>query len=484
MSLLFAEYGVEVNFYDPSEENAKSLLKEAEEAKLSDKIKWQKDYESLCNSLGSPKVFVFSLPHGDVGDKTVESLKPYLKAGDVIVDGANEFYLNTQRRQEVCRPLKVHYIGTGVSGGYQSARHGPSLSPSGDDEGLELVMPFLQKIAAKDSKGRPCVAKVGPAGSGHYVKMIHNGIEQGMMSALCETWGILNKCLGMDYEEISSVFHEWSSEGLLKKNFLVSIGADICETRDPKDDTYVLAKVKDKVVQDVDESEGTGIWTCQEGIRLHAATPTITTAHLFRIASADAAQRELAKKSLDGGIAVETIKFSGQEERKAFVEDLRSATFAAFLMSFIQGLDLLEKADVENKWKLNYASIIQIWRAGCIIQADYISDLLEKVYNEGHGDGNLVCNRHVAEYLTKYYPALKKVVLKATEADANIPSLSASLEYVKYSGSTDLPTQFMEAELDYFGSHMFDLKGAGPGRPKTGSHHFEWQPARGIHESK
>ncbi|KAL9108412.1 MAG: hypothetical protein Q9187_008301, partial [Circinaria calcarea] len=159
MSLLFAEYGVEINFFDPSEQNAKSLLKRAEEAKLSEKIKRQKDYESLCNSLGFPKVFVFSLPHGIVGDKTVESLKPYLKAGDVIVDGANEFYRSTERRQEVCRPLKVHYIGTGVSGGYQSARHGPSLSPSGDDEGLDLVMPFLQKIAAKDSQGRPCVAK-------------------------------------------------------------------------------------------------------------------------------------------------------------------------------------------------------------------------------------------------------------------------------------------------------------------------------------
>ncbi|KAL9113813.1 MAG: hypothetical protein Q9187_007563, partial [Circinaria calcarea] len=235
---------------------------------------------------------------------------------------------------------------------------------------------------------------------------------------------------------------------------------------------------------DVDESEGTGIWTCQEGIRLHAATATITSAHLFRIASADAAQRGLAKKSLDGGIVVGTIKFPSEDGRKSFVEDLRCATFAAFLMSFIQGFDLLEKADLENKWNLNYASIVQIWRAGCIIQSDYISDLLEKVYHEGHGDGNLVCNRHIAEHLMKYYPALKKVVLRATEADANIPSLSASLEFVKYSGSTDLPTQFMEAELDYFGNHMFDLKGAGPGKPKTGSHHFEWQPARGIHETK
>ena len=171
MSLLFAELGVEVNFYDPSSENSDALLKHAKESKLGDRVYSRKDYASLCDSLGSPKVFVFSLPHGTVGDSTVESLHPYLQAGDVILDASNEYYENTERRQKILGPDGIHYIGMGVSGGYQSARHGPSISPGGDDKGLDLILPFLEIVAAKDAQGRPCVKKMGPGGSGHYVKM-------------------------------------------------------------------------------------------------------------------------------------------------------------------------------------------------------------------------------------------------------------------------------------------------------------------------
>ena len=171
MSLLFAELGAEVNFYDPSSENSAALLKHAKEAKLDHRVKSHKDYASLCDSLGSPKVFVFSLPHGTVGDSTVESLHPFLQAGDIILDASNENYENTERRQKILGPNGIHYIGMGVSGGYQSARHGPSISPGGDDKGLDLIMPFLEKVAAKDAHGRPCVKKMGPGGSGHYVKM-------------------------------------------------------------------------------------------------------------------------------------------------------------------------------------------------------------------------------------------------------------------------------------------------------------------------
>ena len=220
MSLLFAEIGVEVNFYDPSPENSDALLKHAKEAKLEERVKSQKDYAALCESLGSPKVFVFSLPHGEVGDKTVESLHPFLQAGDVIMDASNEHYQNTERRQKILGPDGIHYVGMGVSGGYQSARHGPSISPGGSDHALDLVLPFLQLAAAKDVQGRPCVQKIGPGGSGHYVKMVHNGIEHGMMSALCEVWGLMHRSLDMSYEEIASVFDAWKSDGPLVRDML------------------------------------------------------------------------------------------------------------------------------------------------------------------------------------------------------------------------------------------------------------------------
>ncbi|MCJ1471366.1 hypothetical protein MMC13_000005 [Lambiella insularis] len=469
MSLLFAELGTDVVVYDPSEANVNKLKQKAKDTGLETKITSAKDYEALCKALPSPKVFFFSLPHGTVGDKTVENLKPFLKSGDLILDASNEHYANTERRQKICEPMGVHYIGSGVSGGYQSARHGPSMSPGGTKEAVEKIMPFLEKVAAKDNEGKPCVAWMGEGGAGHYVKMVHNGIEQGMMSALCEVWGIMNKSLGMGYEEIGNVFAEWDSSGELLRNFLVSIGADICHTKDPQSKNgseYVLAEVKDKVVQDVDESEGTGTWTIEEAARLHVSIPTIAAAHLFRCASADAAQRALIHKSLEGHIRVGQISVP---DKAAFLEDLRKATFAAFLMAFVQGLDLLAHIDREKHWGLDFSHIIQIWRGGCIIQSDYISDLLGGVYaHHAHLRGSLLTAHEVGHQLLRCYPALKNVVLKAVEADAHIPSLSASWSYYRYSGSVDLPTQFMEAELDYFGNHMFDLKGSGNGKPVTG----------------
>jgi 6-phosphogluconate dehydrogenase len=215
MSLLFAENGIEVQFYDPSEENVHSLLEHAKEAKVQDKVVHQKDYEELCESLDKPKVFVFSIPHGSVGDKTIDGLRPYLEKGDIIMDASNESWKNTERRQKKLDPDGIHYVGMGVSGGYQSARHGPSISPGGSPEALEQVMPFLEKVAAKDKQGRPCVKKLGPGGCGHYVKMVHNGIEQGMMSTLCEVWFIMNRCLGMEYKEIAKTFDKWNRSGPL-----------------------------------------------------------------------------------------------------------------------------------------------------------------------------------------------------------------------------------------------------------------------------
>ena len=502
MSLLFAEHGIEVNFFDPSKANDKQLHDHAREAKVQDRIFQRNDYKALCESLDSPKVFVFSVPHGAVGDKTVEGLRPYLKKGDIMMDASNELWKDTERRQKLLEPDGVHYIGMGVSGGYQSARHGPSISPGGSKEALDLVMPFLKKVAARDKQGRPCTAEVGPGGSGHYVKMVHNGIEHGMMSTICEIWGIMTECLSMSYEEIADVFERWTKDGnsplvsinvmvtiglsttetWQKVNFLVSIGVDICRTKDPNDGSYVLAKVKDKVVQDVDGTEGTGTWTCQESVRLHVPTPTITTAHMFRLASADQARRLAIKKSMQGGIKPGKIQIN---DKKTFIQDLRDATYASFLISFVQGLHIITKASRENHWNIDFTRIIQLWRGGCIIQSDHISDLLEKVYARGdHDDDDLLSNREIGSELEKLYPVLKTVVLRGTEADAVIPSLSASLEYLKYSGSTDLPTQFMEAEMDYFGGHMFDLKDAEPGKPVTGEHHFEWKPARGIFDNK
>lgn len=486
MSLLFAEHGAEVHFYDPSEDNVKTLQDEAKNIGAADRIVHQKDYKELCDSLSDgkePRTFVFSIPHGKTGDKTVEGLRPFLTKGDLIIDCSNEHWENTERRQSQLEPDGIHYVGCGVSGGYHSARHGPSCSPGGSEEGLKRAMPFLRQIAARDNKDRPCTNPVGPGGSGHYVKMVHNGIEQGMMSVLAEAWYILTKGLQLSYEEVGSIFEQWNKDGPLHDCFLVDIGADICRMKDEKGEfvkkgEYVLAHVRDKVVQDVDETEGTGYWTCEQGVMNHVPIATIAAAHLFRCASADAGRRIQIQKSFGGGVKPQPIKI---ESRDQFVKELENAVYGCFLMCFAQGLLLIKKMDKKKGWEIKYSELLQLWRGGCIIQADYIVDLLQRMYDRNdHDDDDILANKEIGSELSKSFPALKNVVLRSVEADMYIPAISQSLEFYKYSGSTELPTQFMEAELDYFGAHNFDLKEGPSGKPQTGELHFSWKPAKGI----
>lgn len=215
LALLFAEKGVDVYINDVSEINLRRAAENAAKAGLASKVHTCKDYETMCKQLGSPKVFVFSLPHGGPGDGVVQKLRRHLTKGDIVIDGSNENYLVTQSRQAKLQSRGVAYIGMGVSGGFQGARHGPSLMPGGDWWALDQLLPLLTKIAAKDERGRPCVTKIGSGGSGHYVKMIHNGIEHGMMSALCEAWELMDHCLQMGGDEIGAVFDSWCESGEL-----------------------------------------------------------------------------------------------------------------------------------------------------------------------------------------------------------------------------------------------------------------------------
>ena len=215
MALLFAEHGITVLLNDPSEDTVDKLLDTAEHDGIRKRLEKHLDYADLCKSLDKPKVFVFSLPHGNVGDSVVEGLHPFLEKGDLIIDASNENWKNTQRRQGKLVPQGVFYVGMGVSGGYQAARRGPSMCPGGEDRALDMVLPLLRKVAAKDTRGKPCVGRCGMGGSGHYVKMVHNGIEHGMMSAQSEAWQIMNLCLGMSYDEIADEFARWNTHGEL-----------------------------------------------------------------------------------------------------------------------------------------------------------------------------------------------------------------------------------------------------------------------------
>ncbi|KAK6219206.1 hypothetical protein LQW54_002455 [Pestalotiopsis sp. IQ-011] len=478
MSLLFAEHGYEVHFFDPSEENMDALEKQGKDIQLDDKVRRSKSYEEVCKSIeteGLPKLFVFSTPHGGPADKCVEGLLPYLNKGDLIVDCGNEHWTNTERRQKMLDPKGIHYIGCGVSGGYQSARHGPSMSPGGTPEALEKAMPFLKTVAAKDEHGRPCTNPVGPAGSGHYVKMVHNGIEQGMMSAIAEVWYILTKGLGLGHDEVADIFQSWNKSGPLRNCFLVAIGVDI-ERAKNEDGSRVVDEVRDKVTQDVTEEEGTGTWTCEQAVTLHSPAASILSAHLFRCASADLQRRIDNKKAASGGVEAQPWS---RDDKREVVELLHQTTYFCFLACFAQGMDVIRRKDRADGWGLDYRKIMQLWRGGCIIQADHIVDLLDGVYAQGDVD-NLLAHPEVGRELHGAYPAAKEVVLRAVAADTPVPSVSQGLEYFKYQTSAELPTQFMEAQLDFFGQHMYDKKSDPVGGPEKGKHHFEWRPALGL----
>jgi 6-phosphogluconate dehydrogenase len=348
----------------------------AQDISLGGRILRRNSYEDVCKSLGKPKVFVFSTPHGKPADACVDAISPFLVEGDIIIDCGNEHWHNTARRQRHLDPLGIHYVGCGVSGGYQSARHGPSMSPGGTPAALEKVIPFLESIAAKDDRGRACTVPVGPGPSGHYVKMVHNGIEQGMMSVIAEVWIMLKSTLGLGDSKIADIFHGWNSDGLLRGCFLVAIGVDIERARD-RQGRSVLDQVQDKVVQDVDEEEGTGIWTAGEAVRLHSPAATVMSAHLFRCASANLGRRQRNKKSARGGVQPRSPSVASKEH---FIELLHRATYFCFLACFTQGLDIIHEQDRQCGWKLDFAQLLQLWRGGCIIQADHIVDLLQRMY--------------------------------------------------------------------------------------------------------
>ncbi|EKG10310.1 6-phosphogluconate dehydrogenase [Macrophomina phaseolina MS6] len=491
MSFGFSENGLDVSLWDVSEQNVDQAREMAEQTTtLKGKIDHFKDIHEFTKSLESQprKIFIFSITHGWPADSVLEKIRDDLSEGDIILDGGNENYRNTERRQKELESKGVKWIGMGVSGGYQSARRGPSMSPGGEKEAVEFVLPLLEKFSAKSAKdGKPCVQYIGPRGAGHYVKMVHNGIENGMLSAICEAWSFLHKSLGLSYDEIGEIFEMWNSEGELKNTYVVQIGSEICQRRKTPegdkngegkgDNGYILDDVLDKVVQDDDDSEGTLYWTVMDAADRHISAPTIAAGQFFRVASGNRAQRLKAEKKLD----IPKPRKVDVKDKEALIETLRKAVYAAFLCSFCQGLELIARASKDEGWDINLGKCIQIWRAGCIIQEDHIADLLEPIFlNSKQPIMNMKLIDEVSSELKKNFSALKEITLKGIEWDNYVPAISASLEYLKYVGGGLLATQFMEAEMDFFGAHAYDrpnVRGEDPGKPAKGAHHYEWRPA-------
>lgn len=501
MSLGLAENGFLISLWDIKSENVRNCMEKAQQDhSLNEKITGFNDIDAFAKSFGHDrKLLILSISHGKPADEVLNLLNKHdaLKKGDIVLDGGNEHWCATERRQRSLQSRGISWIGLGVSGGYQSARRGPSLSPGGSKEAIEEVLPVLRQFSAKatrDGEEIPCVEYIGPGGSGHFVKMVHNGIENGILGAICEAWSWLRTGLNLSEDEIGKIFRDWNSEGELRGNFLLNIGSDICQRREDRsgDDKgnnkgngqHVLDEVLDKVVQDDDDTEGTGYWSVMEAAEYHVSAPTIAAAQFLRVASGNRAQRIKVSDNLK--LARPQALHIQEGKKDEFIEELRCATYATILVAYCQGLELIARASRTEDWSIDLAVCIRIWRAGCIIQSDHITDLLEPILagNSKSRDPATIVNmkliQEVADELRRNFGPLKETVSKGVITDAYMPTMSATLEYLKYEGGKMLPTQFMEAEMDYFGAHGYDepgRKGEDPGKASKGLHHYEWKAA-------
>ncbi len=411
--------------------------------------------EELVKSLKRPRKVMMLVKAGKPVDDFIEKLIPLLEPGDIIIDGGNTYFKDTNRRTAYVESKGLLYIGTGVSGGEEGALKGPSIMPGGSKAAWQHVKPIFQDIAAKVEDGTPCSDWVGENGAGHFVKMVHNGIEYGDMQLISEVYNIMKNYLGMSYDEMHEVFKEWN-EGELD-SYLIEITRDILAYKD-EDGEPLLEKILDTAGQ-----KGTGKWTGITSLELGVNLSLITEAVFARILSYQKEERVEASKVLSGPDS----KFSG--DKKAFIEYLRRALYAAKIISYTQGYALMKEAAGEYGWDLNYGGIALMWRGGCIIRSIFLGKIKE-AYDNDPGLKNLMLDPFFKEKILSSQDALRNVVATTAVHGIPVPAMSAALAYFDGYRSERLPANMLQAQRDYFGAHMYERVD----RPRGEFFHTNW----------
>ncbi|MDF1568520.1 MAG: decarboxylating NADP(+)-dependent phosphogluconate dehydrogenase [Spirochaetaceae bacterium] len=400
--------------------------------------------EEFVGYLAAPRKVMLMVKAGDVVDLWIDKLIPLLEKGDLIIDGGNSHFPDTIRRHEKLKAAGLLYIGTGVSGGEEGARHGPSIMPGGEPAAWPLVKPILQDISAKTDDGEPCCDWVGEGGAGHYVKMVHNGIEYGDMQLITEAYQLMKQGLGMTPDEMHEVFTEWNT-GVLD-SYLIEITRDILGFKDEKGEALV-EKILDTAGQ-----KGTGKWTGVSALELGVPVTLIGEAVFSRCLSALKEERVAASKVLSGP----ATSFSGTEaQKKAFVEDLEQALLASKIVSYSQGYMLMREAAKENGWNLNYGGIALMWRGGCIIRSVFLGEI-KKAYDENPELHNLLLADYFKNAVEQAQSSWRRVVAKAVELGIPVPAMSAALAFYDGYRSERLPANLLQAQRDYFGAHTYE----------------------------
>jgi 6-phosphogluconate dehydrogenase len=410
--------------------------------------------EEFVAALKKPRIAMMMVKAGAPVDAVIGQLAPLLEKGDVIIDGGNSLFTDTQRRGKELEGKGIHFVGMGVSGGEEGALKGPSLMPGGSRESWEIIAPIFRKIAAQVD-GEPCCRYMGPDGAGHYVKMVHNGIEYGDIQLICESYAILKDILEMDAGQLADIFAEWNNGEL--ESYLVEITSQIFRKIDPDTGKPLVDMILDKAGQ-----KGTGIWTLQAAIKQSVVISTINAAVEARVISSRKEDRVAASEILP---QLKIRKFRGNRAR--FVNAVRDALYASKIVSYAQGMELLRAASTEYKWNLNLSDIATIWRGGCIIRAKFLNRIVE-AYRRDPALHNLLLDRYFTKIIKKTQRNWRVAVSTAIRHGVAVPAFSASLAYFDSYRQPRLPANLLQAQRDFFGAHTYERV------DEPGVFHTEW----------
>jgi len=410
--------------------------------------------EEFVAALKRPRKAMIMVKAGVPVDAVIGQLTPLLEKGDVIIDGGNSLFTDTQRRCKDLEGKGIHFVGMGVSGGEEGALKGPSLMPGGSRASWEIIAPIFRKIAAQVD-GEPCCRYMGPDGAGHYVKMVHNGIEYGDMQLICEAYAIMKDVLGMQAPELADIFTEWNKGEL--DSYLIEITSQIFRKIDP--DT---GKPLVDVILDKDGQKGTGMWTLQSAIQQSVVISTINAAVEARVISSRKDERVAASKILP---QPKPKKFAG--DRKQLIDAVRNALYASKIVSYAQGMELLGAASKQYNWNLNFGDIATIWRGGCIIRAAFLNYIVD-AYKRNPALHNLLLDSYFTDIIAKTQNNWRIAVSTAVQYGVAVPAFSASLAYFDSYRSARLPSNLLQAQRDFFGAHTYERI------DKPGVFHTEW----------
>ncbi len=450
LALNIESKGFTVSVYNRSPQKTEDMLKETE----GKQVKGTFSIEEFVDSLETPRKILIMVQAGQATDATIEQLIPHLDKGDIIIDGGNAYFPDTQRRSKELAEKGFNFIGAGVSGGEEGALKGPSIMPGGQESAYKLVEPILTAISAKVNE-EPCCTYIGPDGAGHYVKMVHNGIEYGDMQLICEAYQLLKDVLGLDAKDLHGIFTEWNQGEL--DSYLIEITADIFSKYDEE-----TGKPMVDVILDTAGQKGTGKWTSQSSLDLGVPLSMITESVFSRFLSAMKEERVAASKILNGP---KTAAFDG--DKAEFIENVRKALFASKIVSYAQGFAQLRVASDEYGWNLQYGNLAKIWRGGCIIRSRFLQNITD-AYENNPELKNLLLDPFFTDIIESYQDAWRKVVASAVSLGIPVPGFSSALAYYDSYRTANLPANLLQAQRDYFGAHTFKRV------DKEGTFHYNW----------